>query len=354
MLKKKFTLTAIATVATIAAAGTAYGQAARDYIYVVGSSTVYPFTTTVAETFGKATQYPTPKIESTGTGGGMQLFCKGVGVDHPDVTNASRRIKKTELEMCKENGVDEVIEIKVGYDGIVFANNIDQEQQAFALKELFLSLAKEVPDPQGDEKLVSNPYNKWSEINPELPDYEIEVLGPPPTSGTRDAWVELAMEKGCQEFDQIAAMKEEDKDKFETVCHSMREDGRFVEAGENDILIVRKLTANPKAFGIFGFSFLDTNRDKIQGLPLNGIEPTFENIASGDYPVSRPLFIYVKKAHVGKIPGLKEFLAEYTSPAAWGSFGYLSDKGLVPLDEKERQQVKDKVDNLKPLELSDL
>ena len=323
-------------VAALMLAATTSAQAAdgRDYISVVGSSTVYPFTTAVAEQFGKTTKFKTPKIESTGTGGGIKLFCAGSGVDTPDMVNASRRIKKTEMATCAKNGVTEVVEVKVGYDGIVVANSRKAEPFALSRKELFMALAKQVPDADG--KLVTNPYKTWQEINPALPATKIEVLGPPPTSGTRDAFLELVMDPGCEAFESIKAMKKTDEKAFKTVCQTVREDGAYVDAGENDNLIVQKLDANPNSLGIFGYSFLDQNSDKIQGATVDGGEPTFENIASGRYAVSRPLFIYVKKAHVGVIPGISEYLAEYTSDRAMGEDGYLADKGLIPAPEAER------------------
>ncbi len=325
--------------------------AARDYISIVGSSTVYPFATVVAEQFGKTTRYKTPKIESTGSGGGLKLFCTGVGVEHPDVTNSSRRIKISEVEQCAGNGVKEIVEVKIGYDGIVLANSKKTKPFELTLKDIFLALAKDVPDPKGGEKTVANPYKTWKDVNTALPDSKIEVLGPPPTSGTRDAFVELAMEGGCKQFSWIKAMKKKDKKAYKTLCHTVREDGAYIEAGENDNLIVQKLEANPKGLGIFGFSFLDQNTDMIQGSKVNGVDPTFDSIADGDYAVSRPLYFYVKKAHVGVIPGIKEYLAEFTSDKAWGPDGYLSDKGLIPMPEEERSNVKNSVAALKNLEL---
>jgi phosphate transport system substrate-binding protein len=327
-------------------------QAARDYISIVGSSTVYPFATVVAEQFGKTTRFKTPKIESTGSGGGLKLFCEGVGVEHPDVTNASRRIKMSEVERCAKNGVTDILEVKIGYDGIVVANSKKADQLELTRKELFLALAKEVPDPAGGTRLVMNPYKTWKEINPSLPNAKIEVLGPPPTSGTRDAFVELVMEEGCDAFDAIKMLKKADKARHKAVCASVREDGGYVEAGENDNLIVQKLEANPDALGIFGFSFLDQNTDKIQGSKIEGVEPDFDKIAEGAYPVSRPLYFYVKKAHVGKVPGIKEFLAEFTSEKAWGPDGYLADKGLIPMPDAERKKFLADVENLTSLELA--
>lgn len=327
-----------ASLATLTIAASQAALAARDHISIVGSSTVYPFTTTVAERFSRATQFKTPVVESTGTGGGMKLFCQGVGENTADITGASRRIKQSELDMCNDNGVD-VVEVQVGYDGIVLANAKSDARFELTRKDIFLALAREVPNPDGSQTLVANPYKTWKDVNPALPAHKIEVLGPPPTSGTRDAFAELAMEGGCKKFDWIAAKKSEDKNAYKAICHTIREDGAYVEAGENDNLIVNKLVANPNALGIFGFSFLDQNADKVQGSLIEGQAPTFDSIAEQTYPVSRPLFIYVKKAHTNVIPGMKQFLAEFTSERAWGEDGYLADKGMIPLPTAKRQQV---------------
>lgn len=326
---------------------------ARDYISVVGSSTVYPFATVVAEQFGKTTKFKTPKIESTGSGGGLKLFCAGVGVEHPDITNASRRIKKSEVERCAGNGINDIIEVKVGYDGIALANSKKAPQFKVTRKDIFLALAKEVPDPKDpmSGKLVANPYMTWKDVNKDLPDMAIEVLGPPPTSGTRDAFAELAMEGGCKKIDWIKAMKKKDKKAYKALCHTVREDGKYIEAGENDNLIVQKLEANKGALGVFGYSFLDQNSDKVQGSLIDGVAPTFELIADGSYPVSRPLYFYVKKAHMGKIPGIIEYLAEFSSDKAWGEEGYLADKGLIPMPTEERKAFKSDIEAMKPLKL---
>lgn len=330
----------------MATAGSAYAASARDNISIVGSSTVYPFATVVAEQFGKTTSFKTPKIESTGSGGGFKLFCAGVGVEHPDITNASRAMKKSEYDKCQANGVKEIVEVKIGYDGIVIANSKKASPLKLTRKDIFLALAKNVPDPSGAEKLVPNPYKTWKDVNNSLPAAKIEVLGPPPTSGTRDAFVELVMEEAAKGFPFIKAM---DKNAFKAAAHTVREDGPYVEAGENDNLIVQKLNANPDALGIFGFSFLDQNTDTIQGSFVDGVQPTFEAIADGSYPVSRPLFFYVKKAHVGVIPGIQEYLTEFTSEKTWGEDGYLSEKGLIPMPDQERQQYQSDVKALKPL-----
>ena len=325
--------------------------AGRDTINVVGSSTVYPFSTIVAERFGKATDFKTPKIESTGTGGGMKLFCAGAGINTPDMSNASRRIKKSEFDKCQENGVKSITEVLVGYDGIVIANSKESPMMNVTLKELFLALAKEVPAKDGSEKLVANPYQLWNEINPKLPAIKIEVLGPPPTSGTRDAFAELALEGGCKTYSWIKAIKKTNKSKYKEICHAVREDHVYIEAGENDNLIVQKLSANPNAFGIFGFSFLDQNSDMLQGSKVGGTEPSFDAISDGSYPISRPLYFYVKNIHVGKIPGILEFLTEFTSESAMGEDGYLLEKGLIPLAEDKLKAVRDSVLSLTPLVL---
>ena len=325
--------------AGVAVAGAAE---ARDQIRIVGSSTVFPFSTAVAERFGKTTSFRTPIVESTGSGGGLKLFCTGTGEGHPDITNASRRIKAKEVETCAKNGVTGVIEVKVGYDGIVLANSRDTGQMSLTLRDVFLALAHDVPagacEKVDDCSLKANPNETWKDVNPELPDVRIEVLGPPATSGTRDAFVELAMEGGCKTFPGIKAMKKADKRAYKKLCHTIREDGAYIEAGENDNLIVQKLTTNPRALGIFGFSFLDQNDDKLQGSMVNGVAPEFEEIADGNYPVSRALFFYVKKAHVGQVPGIAEFIAEFTSEATWGPEGYLADKGLIPMSDAERKE----------------
>ena len=298
---------------------------ARDQIRVVGSSTVYPFATVVAEEMGNKGFKP-PIIESTGTGGGMKLFCAGIGEQHPDITNASRAMKDSEWKKCQQNGVVDIIEIVVGNDGIAFSNSIKGPKTNFTTNQIWQAMAEKGPKPQ-----------KWSEIDPSLPDVKIEILTPPPTSGTRDAWNSLVMKSGCDDLVKSANKKD---------CALMREDGAVVEAGENDSLIIQKLTANPQAFGIFGFSYLDSNPDKIQAATINGVEISLDSIQSYEYPVARPLFFYVKKAHVGIVPGIKEYLQEFTSDEAIGEDGYLADRGLVPLDEQSMARVIDAANNL--------
>ena len=323
---------------------------ARDQIRIVGSSTVYPFSTVVAEEFGRATSFKTPIVESTGTGGGLKLFCTGAGLDTPDIANASRRIVQSEIDLCKKNGVSKITEVKVGYDGIAIARSKESASIDLTLKQIFLALAREVPTPSG--QFVANPNITWKDVDPALPDAKIEVLGPPPTSGTRDAFNELALEGGCKTFTEIKALKKTDKTTYKRICHSIREDGAYVEAGENDNLIVQKLIANPSALGIFGYGFLDQNRDRIRGSLVDGIEPNFDNIASGKYPISRPLFFYVKGEHNGKVPGISEYVSEFTSEKAVGDYGYLADRGLIPAPADERKQIRADVDNGKVVELA--
>jgi len=332
------------------ASDTAVTSNGRDQIKIVGSSTVYPFSTTVAENFGRSTSFKTPIVESTGSGGGLKLFCSGVGENHPDITNASRRIKSSEVERCAENGINDIVEVKVGYDGIVLANSRKSEQYQLSLRQLYLALAKDVPNGNGGTKPNDN--NTWSDVDPSLPDTKIEILGPPPTSGTRDAFVELAMEGGCKSFDWIKDLKKTNGDMYKSLCHSIREDDNFIEAGENDNLIVNKLNANPNALGIFGFGFLDQNADSVQGTVIDGVAPTFENISDGSYPVSRSLYFYVKKDNIGVVPGIEEFLAEFMSDRASGDDGYLAEKGLIPMTPTEHAQWESSVLGLETLNLN--
>ncbi|MEO1279672.1 MAG: substrate-binding domain-containing protein [Planctomycetota bacterium] len=286
--------------------------AARDQIRIVGSSTVFPFATAVAENFGKAAGFPTPVVESTGSGGGLKLFCAGVGADHPDVTNASRRMKPSEFDTCQANGVTDITEVFVGYDGIVVANSVDGAQFALTREQLCKALVAGAMDPA--------PSN-WTDVDPSLPAIAIEVLGPPPSSGTRDAFEELALEEGCEEAGLDIDIE-------------MRDDGVYVDAGENDNLIVQKLQANPNAVGVFGYSFLEENASAIQGATVGGTEPTFDNILTGDYPLSRTMYFYVKNQHVGVIPGIMEYVAEFVSQDASANGGYLVERGLIPLADE--------------------
>ncbi|MEM9781855.1 MAG: substrate-binding domain-containing protein, partial [Pseudomonadota bacterium] len=300
--------------AALAVAGMATSAAAqgRDQIRIVGSSTVFPFATAVAESFGNATPNPTPVVESTGSGGGLKLFCAGVGVEHPDITNASRRMKTSEFDLCQANGVTDITEVFVGYDGIVVANDRSGPDFALTRAQLCQALVAGAMEPAPV---------MWSDVDPALPAIEIEVLGPPPSSGTRDAFEELALEEGCDD----AGLEVEIE---------MRDDGVYVDAGENDNLIVSKLQENPNAVGVFGYSFLEENSSTIKGATVNDTVPTFDNILTGDYPLSRTMYFYVKNAHVGVVPGIMEYVAEFVSEDASANGGYLVERGLIPLTDE--------------------
>ncbi|MCF3973298.1 PstS family phosphate ABC transporter substrate-binding protein [Paracoccus salsus] len=334
----KFTVSALAVIAASATAASA-----RDQIRIVGSSTVFPYTQAVAEEFSNQTGASAPIVESTGTGGGMQIFCGGIGEGHPDLTGASRAMKKSEFDLCAGNGVTDISEAMIGYDGLAIAvSRANESDWDLTLGQVFLALAAEVPQ---DGAMVPNPYTKWSEIDGSLPDTEIVVLGPPPTSGTRDAFVELAMHAGCESLEEVEKIAEDsgNDDWVNENCSRMRTDGPFIEAGENDNLIVQRLNSDPNALGIFGYSFLYENTDTLKGVKLNGVEVAMETIASGDYPLSRPLFFYVKNAHRGVIPNLQEFVEEYMSENALGPRGYLAERGLVALPDEERAKLQESV-----------
>jgi phosphate transport system substrate-binding protein len=339
----------IAGAMALATAGVLLAGAAqaRDQIRIVGSSTVYPFTTTVAEQFGKSSGMKTPVVESTGTGGGMKLFCAGVGESHPDATNASRRMKKGEFADCQKNGVKDIVEIKVGFDGLTIAQSKQGAPIKLTLAQVFQAIAKEVPGPDG--KLVANPNKNWSDIDKSLPNIKIEVLGPPPTSGTRDSLHELFMEVGADQIPALKALKASDPKAFEKAWKSIREDGAYVEAGENDNVIVAKLEANKNAFGIFGYSFLEENGAKLRGVSIDGVEPNYDTISGGKYKGSRALWVYIKKQHVGLVPGIDKFAAEYVSPKAIGEDGYLAKKGLVTLPKNEADTVRKNTTGMMPM-----
>lgn len=327
---------AAAVIALVAATG-AFAQS-RDQIRIVGSSTVFPYTQAVAEQFSGLTGMSAPVVEATGTGGGMKIFCGGVGPQHPDITGASRAMKDSEYAECQTNGVTEVTEVLLGYDGISIAHDSTAEDLNLTKAQLFQALAAEV---EVDGKIVANPYKNWHEIDASLPDQAIQIFGPPPTSGTRDAFVELVMDEGCAAFPAIEAL---DADKKKQICGRMRQDGPFIESGENDNLIVQRLQADTTTVGIFGYSFLYENSDKLKAVAVDGVLPTPETIASGDYGVSRPLYIYIKNAHRGVIPGLNEFITEYVSEESFGPDGYLAERGLIPLNDTERETVRSEVD----------
>ncbi len=340
-------LTIAAAVSAAFVTGAVYAQAARDYISIVGSSTVYPFATTVAEQFGKTSKFKTPKVESTGTGGGLKLFCSGVGVQYPDIANASRRITATEVDTCAQNGVKDIAEVVIGYDGIVIASARKDKPLNLTREQIYKAIAKDVPK---DGKLVPNPYKRWNDIAPWLPAEDIVFYGPASNHGTRDVLVELVMNPSCERLPEIKAITDEKMKK--AACAAVREDGPFIEVAENYTVAMQKLLAAPHSVGVLTFSFLEQNGDKIQGATIDGQSPTLANIASTKYPLSRPLFFYVKKAHVGVIPGIKEYVAEFTSDKAIGQDGYLEDKGLIPVPDAKRKEERAKALNLENVNLS--
>lgn len=346
MIKMNKTLATVALAGSVAAMSTP--AMARDTISIVGSSTVYPFATVVAERFGTKTDFNTPKLESTGSGGGMKLFCQGIGTQHPDITNASRRMKSSEFEMCQKNGVTDITEFRIGSDGIVIASSKEAENLEITLEQLFLALGSKVPV---NGEWVDNPNEKWSDVDASLPNKPIQVMGPPPTSGTRDSFNELALAAGCDELPEAANLS---KDEHKSICESVREDGAFIEAGENDNLIVQKLIGDTDMYGVFGYSFLEENTDRLQAATLNGMVPTAEAIAADEYPVARSLFFYVKQAHVGVIPGMQEYVDEFTSNAAMGQNGYLKSVGLIVPPRDQLMNLMDKAENMPNLALEEL
>ncbi len=327
------TFTKLSVSALALAAVSATAATARDEIRLVGSSTVFPYSQAVSEQFANNTGAPSPIVESTGTGGGMQIFCGGIGEAHPDLTGASRAMTASEYQLCQTNGVTDISEALIGYDGLSMAVSVNTPHDwDMTLGEMYQALAAQVPV---DGEWVDNPYTRWSDIDPSLPDVEIIVIGPPPTSGTRDAWVELAMHAGCEELDYVADGGF-DGDWIEENCSRMRTDGPFIEAGENDNLIVQRLQTDSNALGIFGYSYVFENLDTLQGVSLNGVEPNFETVADRSYPVARPLYFYIKNAHRGVIPNMQEFIEEYMSEDALAPGGYLSERGMVPLVDDVR------------------
>ena len=320
---------------------------AREQLRLVGSSTVFPFVAAAAEQFAHAGKFRTPIVESTGTGGGFKMFCEGIGDGFPDMANASRSMKPSEIEGCAKHGVTSITELKIGYDGIVLANGVKSQNFALTRKNLFLALAREVPL---NGKLVTNPYQTWREVDASLPDLPIRLYGRPPSSGTRDAFTDLVMVTGCKEIPVMHTLIADEK-KLEKQCMAMREDGHYIEAGDDNNLIVQKLISNPEALGIFGYSYLETNGALVKANPVDGVMPSYESIVDGRYPVARGLFIYIKNAHADKVPGLREFAIELASDAASGEDGYLVMKGLLPLNNTEHAAMKKLAAQLTPMKL---
>lgn len=317
-------------------------------IKIVGSSTVAPFSTAVAEQFGASSKYPTPIVESTGTGGGFQAFCQSIGPNEPSISNASRRIKASEVELCRDAGINEIVEVKIGFDGIVLANATDAPELGLTKEIIFRALAAELPDGQGG--WIENPNETWQDVSPELPNMPIIVSGPPPTSGTRDAFVEIAMEGGAVELPEMAELKSNDSSEFKRRAHNIRNDGAWIDSGENDSAIVQTLLKSNDSVGIMGFSFLEQNLDRIKGATVGGVPPVFDEIASGNYRISRSMYFYVKKQNVPLVSGIDAFVDEFTSEGAWGPDGYLAEKGLIPLPEDERAAARDAALAMTPME----
>ncbi|MGX6648663.1 substrate-binding domain-containing protein [Maricaulaceae bacterium MS644] len=367
--------TAQDSVETSAGATAATGSGGRQGLRIVGSSTVFPFTTAVAESFGAKTSFPTPVVEGTGTGGGMNLFCAGVGLSYPDLTGASRPMKASEYQLCQDNGVTAITEIPIGFDGIVLGNSVDAEAMSIDMKDLFLALAAVTPMPlnaDGEpilnedgallegrsfsdvrgyscETFIDNPFRRWADLDSNLPTSRIELFGPPPTSGTRDAFVELGMHAGARAIPCLDDIYASDENRFEQLASRIREDGAWVDSGENDNAIVQTLASSPSAFGAFGYSFLEQNGDRIHASTVNGVTPTYESISSGEYPISRSMFVYAKNQHQGVAPGLVPFIEELTSDEAFGPFGYLAGRGLIALPDARREATRNSARNLEPM-----
>ncbi|MEM9939676.1 MAG: substrate-binding domain-containing protein [Pseudomonadota bacterium] len=318
-----------------------FASAQEERIKIVGSSTVAPFSTTVAEQFGAASKYATPIVESTGTGGGFKAFCRSIGSDTPSISNASRKIKASEYELCAEAGITEIVEVRIGFDGIVLANAKSAPQLDLTKEQIYRALAAELPDGTGG--WIDNPNKTWRDISEDLPDMQILVSGPPPTSGTRDAFVEIAMEGGAVMIPELAELKTTDSAAFERLAHRVRNDGAWIDSGENDSGIVQTLLKNDDSIGVMGYSFLEQNLDRIKGAKVGGVTPEFDRIASGDYGISRSMYFYVKAENMTLVPGLIDYVSEFTQEDAWGPEGYLVDKGLIPLSAEDRVDVRDSV-----------
>lgn len=342
-MMRRILLSGIAVATALAAGGLAV---ARDQIAIVGSSTVFPFSSAVAEQFAARGVFRTPRVESTGTGGGMSIFCRGVGLNHPDITNASRRMKPSEFDECQSNGVRDIVEVKIGFDGIVLATAQAGPAMALSKLQVYLALARDLPS-RG--RFIPNPFTRWSQISPTLPDTKIDVMGPPPTSGTRDAFNELVVERGAQRMPQLVQLTEGDDDAFESRALTLREDGAWKDSGENDNLIVQALSRSPTQVGVFGFSFYEENADRVRAVALDGLQPTFQDISDGSYAAARSLYFYLKRQHVGIVPGLAEYAREFVADRSAGPRGYLRRQGMVPLTDAERAVQQGVVARLEPM-----
>ncbi len=339
--------TAFAVALFVALAGQAGAQVTRDYLIIVGSTTVFPFAEVVVDRFTKSTGRPKPQVQPTGSGGGMALFCNGTDLLDPDITFASRPIRKKEIEACRSNGVGPVVEVKIGYDGIIMARSSQAPTVSLTRQDIYLALAKEIPDGQGG--FVANPNKTWKDVNDALPAKPIEVLGPKKGSGTRYVLQRAAMDEGCGTLEGIADLEEEEPWRYREVCRTIREDKAYVVVGEDDNLNVETIAAKPEALLITSYGVFEANLDKLNGVTIDGIEPNFQTIANGSYLMARPLYMYVKKASAGKIPGLEEFIIDFISEDAWGPAGYLRTYGLIPLDEEEKEKYAEIAISLTPM-----
>jgi len=321
----------------------------RDYMMIVGSTTVFPFTTKVVDHLVQSGEIRKAMVQATGSGGGLMLFCAGAGEEDVDITCSSRRMREREFDACSANGVGEIVQIWLGFDGIALTSSQKAPSMDLSFRDLYLAIARDVPDPEGGEKLVKNPYTSWKEVNPNLPDRPIRVLGPSSGSGTRTIFNRVVMEGGCDSFDWILEMRGEDPVEHRRICRSRREDDAYLLAGEEDKATVGKLVSDPDAVAILSFAVIDRYHDTVRGLAVEGVKPTYETIADATYPISRPLYLYVKKAHVGHVPGIRTFLAELTGADASGDDGYLADLGLVPLSPDARRMSAEVARDLSPM-----
>ena len=344
-MKKLIAALPLAALIAACGQGNSGSSAGAAQLKIVGSSTVYPFTTAIAELFQRANPGTSVIVESTGTGAGMKLFCGGVGSNFPDLTNASRRIKASEYEDCKKNGVNQVIEFPVGIDGLTLIESVNAQPMELTLRDLYAALAAR---PFGKEQTAQT----WKDVNPALPAVKIRVIGPPPTSGTRDSLNELFIQKGCESDPAMKALKESNEDEYKDVCTKIREDGVFVEGGENDNLLVQKVSTDPTAIGVLGYSFLEENADKVRAVALNGKTPDPQSITDLSYPGARKMYVYVKGEHLQAKPAIKDFITTYAK--ATGKGGILEQRGLVPFAAEDAAAAQEQANKLAPIDASEL
>mgnify|MGYP001829023398 CR=1 FL=1 len=340
---------AVLAASSVLATGSLSAENRRDYMMIVGSTTIYPFSELVVERFVDGSGFKTPMVQPTGSGGGLSLFCNGSDELDPDITYASRPIRKSELDKCRKNGVGDVVEIKIGYDGIVLARSADAERVSLSRRDIYLALAELVPNPGDGEPFIPNPYETWKDVNETLPAIALEFWGPSRGSGTRYVFARLGMEEGCRTIDGMIELEEIDPWKYRSVCRTFRDDQVYLKVGENDELNVEALKANTNALAIISYGVLEANLDLIRGIAVDGIPPDFQTISNGSYLISRPLYLYVKKSSADRYPGLREFVAEFTSDEAWGEAGDLRTQGLIPMSGDERKKYAEIAITLTPM-----